>query len=89
MSSLNPSKVYMFNLRNSNHTLDLNDNLRWIREINVELDELVSRINNLSIQDTRRIDELEAQMRRAEKRNRELRKEMTEIEREYQTILNG
>ena len=83
------SKVYQFNLRNSNHTLDLNDNLRWIREINAELDELMSRWDELDASDTRRIDELERQLRAAEKRNRELKKEMTEIERDYKTLLDG
>ena len=83
------SKVYLFNLRNSNHTLDLADNIKWLREINSELDSF--RLDDLakstfSVEDMRRIDELERQLRGANKRNRELKKELTEIEREYKQI---
>lgn len=79
------SKVYQFNLRNSNHTLDLADNLKWIRELNAELSEFMER-EDLDLSDAKRIDELERQLRMANRVNRDLKEELKKIEQEFKEI---
>ena len=85
MSLSQQSKVYQFNLRNSNHTLDLADNLKWIRELNAELSEFMER-EDLDLSDAKRIDELERQLRMANRVNRDLKEELKKIEQEFKEI---